>query len=320
MATYLVTGSSGYIGSVLCKRLKELKHTVHAIDLVAPSHKYYDTYVITNYSDEKQLAVNLKYCDGIFNLAAMSLLNPSLKDPLSYYENNVASLYAFLRIINIYNPNVSFIHASSAAVYGESTKTCYADGRTDCNPINPYGFTKWHSEQALNDITNYTGAVPHISFRFFNVVGGYEDVGHNIDRPAILPSLSRAVLNHTDFNRFGNNIRDYVHVLDVCDGLIRGMESIKPDTAMALNLCSGTLTETSDIVDMFKEYVQLDFNVNVVENRVGDPEMLKGDNHMTQDYLTGWSPKHSVWKDIINSHWEFMKYDRKLFVLGTQRN
>ena len=52
MARYIVTGSSGYIGSVLCKRLKELNHKVVAIDLDPPKHKYYDTYITSNYNDE----------------------------------------------------------------------------------------------------------------------------------------------------------------------------------------------------------------------------------------------------------------------------
>jgi UDP-glucose 4-epimerase len=317
MATYIVTGSSGYIGSVLCKRLKELNHTVVAVDLDPPRHKYYDRAIETNYSKEDRLAVEVKYCDGIFHLAASSLLNPSLEDPLSYYENNVASFYRFLRIIHHYNPKVPMVFASSAAVYGESAKTCYASS-SRCNPINPYGFTKLQAEQALNDITKYTGAVPHISFRFFNVAGGYGDVGHPINRPALLTSLSRAVVENRDFTQYGNNIRDYIHVLDVCSGLITGMESIKEDTSESLNLCSGVLTPTSSVVEMFKFFTKNEFNVILGETRAGDPEILKGDNHYTKSYLSvgrspwGWRPEHSNWKDIIESHWEFVKYDRNL--------
>jgi UDP-glucose 4-epimerase len=317
MATYIVTGSSGYIGSVLCKRLKELGHRVRAIDIDPPKHKYYDTYVTANYNDERSIAVDITSCDGIFHLAASSLLNPSLEDPLSYYENNVSSFYKFLRIIHHYNPSVPFVFASSAAVYGESSETCYANV-SPCNPINPYGFTKLQAEQALNDITKYTGAVPHISFRFFNVAGGYGDVGHPIHRPALLTSLSRAVVNNKDFNQFGDNLRDYIHVLDVCSALITGMEAIELDTSTSLNLCSGALTPTSAIIEMFKEYTGTEFNVIQAGPRAGDPEILKGDNHFTKSYLSlgkspwGWRPEHSNWKDIIESHWEFVKYDRQL--------
>jgi len=311
MAKYIVTGSSGYIGSVLCKRLKELGHDVMAVDINPPKHKYYDTYVTTNYNDERQIAVDIKVCDGVFHLAASSLLNPSLEDPLSYYENNVAYFYKFLRIIHHYKPETPIMFASSAAVYGESSDTCYANW-SPCNPINPYGFTKLQAEQALNDITKYTGSVPHISFRFFNVAGGYGDVGHSIDRPALLTSLSRAVINGTDFNQYGNNIRDYIHVLDVCSAMIQGMESVQDNTSISLNLCSGVLTPTSDVVDMFKRYTGTEFNVIETENRAGDPEILKGDNQYTESYLAGWKPVNSNWKNIIESHWEFVKYDRNL--------
>ena len=314
MAAYIVTGASGYIGSVLCKRLKELGHKVVAIDLDPPKHKYYDTYITSNYNDEPSIAVAVKHCNGIFHLAASSLLNPSLENPLLYYENNVASFYKFLRIIHHFNPKVPFVFASSAAVYGESSETCYA-AWSPCNPINPYGFTKLQAEQALNDITKYTGAVPHISFRFFNVAGGYGDVGHPIHRPALLTSLSRAVVNNKDFNQFGNNIRDYIHVLDVCSGLIQGMESITENTSISLNLCSGVLTPTGDAVDLFKKYTGTEFNVIETDNRAGDPEILKGDNHYTQSYLQGWKPINSNWKNIIESHWEFVKYDRRLSTL-----
>ena len=311
MATYIVTGSSGYIGSVLCKRLKELNHKVVAIDLDPPKHKYYDNYITSNYNDEPSIAVAVKHCDGIFHLAASSLLNPSLEDPLSYYENNVASFYKFLRIIHHFNPKVPFVFASSAAVYGESSETCYANS-SKCKPINPYGFTKLQAEQALNDITKYTGSVPHISFRFFNVAGGYGDVGHPINRPALLTSMSRAIVEERDFTQYGNNIRDYIHVLDVCDGLIAGMNGIKPDTSTSLNLCSGVLTPTSKVIEMFKEYTGQTLNVIIGDNRAGDPQILKGDKSCTTAYLKTWTPRHSSWGNIIKSHWEFVKYDRQL--------
>lgn len=316
-STYIVTGAAGYIGSVLCKRLKEIGHKIVAVDLNAPRHNYYDTLITANYADEARLAVHVKYADGIFHLAASSLLNPSLEDPLSYYQNNVSSFYSFLRTITNYNPKIPFVFASSAAVYGESSSICWA-GSTSCNPINPYGFTKLQAEQALDDITKYTGAVPHISFRFFNVAGGYGDVGHDIDRPALLTSLSRAVINKKAFTRYGNNHRDYIHVLDICSAMMVGMESIKSDTRVSLNLCSGELTPTSTVVDLFKFFTKTEFEVIESENRAGDPEILKGDNHYTKSYLSigrspwGWRPENSNWKNIIESHWEFVKYDRNL--------
>lgn len=311
MATYVVTGSSGYIGGVLCKRLKEIGHRVIAIDLDPPKHKYYDNYITSNYNDATTITLSIERCHGIFHLAASSLLNPSLEDPLSYYENNVASLYKLLRIIHDVNPKVPFIFASSAAVYGESSEKCYANSSM-CKPINPYGFTKLQAEQALDDITKYTGAIPHISFRFFNVAGGYGDVGHPIHRPALLTSLSRAVVEEKTFIQYGNNIRDYIHVLDVCNGLIAGMNAIKPDTSTSLNLCSGVLTPTSKVVEMFKKYTSQNFNVIDGGHRAGDPEILKGDNICTKAYLKNWTPENSSWGNMIKSHWEFVKYDRQL--------
>jgi len=311
MARYIVTGASGYIGSVLCKRLKDLNHTVIALDVDPIRHSYYDAFLFQDYKDKFDLALLIKKTDGIFHLAASSLLNPSLDDPLSYYENNVASFYKFLRTINHFRPKMPVVFASSAAVYGESAETCYASSSA-CRPINPYGFTKLQAEQALNDITKYTGKVPHISFRFFNVVGGYGDVGHSIERPAILTSLSRAAINKKEFKRFGNNARDYIHVLDVCSAMIAGMDSITADTSISLNLCSGTLTETKKVVDLFQRFTDKELKIKKAENRAGDPEILKGDVTETLDYLKNWSPVHSTWKDMIESHWEYVKYARKL--------
>jgi UDP-glucose 4-epimerase len=310
MANYIVTGAAGYIGSVLCKRLKELGHEITAIDLETPNHSYYDNIILTNYDVEDALSTPIAQCDGIFHLAASSLLNPSLEDPLSYYENNVGSVLKLLKIIQRYNPVVPIVFASSAAVYGESEELCCAQYST-CSPINPYGFTKIQIEQALDDITKYTGELPHISFRFFNVAGGYGDVGHKITRPALLPSLSRAVINKTPFNIYSDTLRDYIHVLDVCNAMIIGQDLLKTNkiTYTSLNLCSGNLTSCSDVVDMFAEYTHNDFEIIQAGHREGDPLILKGDAEYTMTTLN-WRPMFSNWPDMINSHWEYTQYEQ----------
>ena len=118
--TVLVTGAAGFIGNVLCKKLKEQGKTVVGVDLNPIYHNYCDTKVITSYVDPTLTFTGPDY-EAIYHLGANSLLGPSVKNPLSYYKNNVSGMVNLLKNI-VDKKNGAFIFASSAATYGDLRK------------------------------------------------------------------------------------------------------------------------------------------------------------------------------------------------------
>ena len=279
----IVTGAYGYIGSVLTKILKENGYSVIGIDkkIVFDESriKYCDVFYNESLISKNFLEIISMYdTASIFHLAANSLLGPSAEDPLSYYENNT---FNTLKILNSLSPRNNFIFASTAAVYGITDKPVKeTDG---LNPPNNYGRSKLWCEEMMQSsykILNHKIT----SFRFFNVIGAYDDVGQECGTPHIISQLSKSSLNNNPFYVYGNDyptndgtcVRDYLHVIDVCRALIHSDKIMKEKyepTFDIYNLGTNKGTSVKEIVDYFNK-VAKPVNVEYKERRVGDPPFL----------------------------------------------
>ena len=121
MKTAIVTGAYGYIGSVLCKLLKEDGYYVVGIDndpncqsdwiQGANRVKYCDDFLAADFVSEPAMHVYHEYKDAtIFHLAANSLLGPSAIEPLLYFKNNTAKTLNLIRELTPSNKFLSLIH------------------------------------------------------------------------------------------------------------------------------------------------------------------------------------------------------------------
>jgi UDP-glucose 4-epimerase len=280
----IVTGASGYIGSVLCKLLKENDYIVTGFDLESRElhrTKYCDLFYETDFTSDFALDILKKQSNAtVFHLAANSLLGPSAYDPLSYYNNNTVKT---LTLIKALQPSNKFVFASTAAVYGH----IHGDNlpKYEISPINPpnnYGWSKYFTEKILD--TSYKICnIRATSFRFFNVIGAHDNVGQQKNTPHIINKLCEASRNNKTFSIYGNKwntrdgtcVRDYIHVFDVCNALIHAdkfMED-KINCHYKFNLGTKHGTSVKEIVDIFR-VVGYDVNVEVIEPRLGDPACL----------------------------------------------
>jgi len=281
MKTAIVTGSCGYIGSVLCKMLIENEYqTVIGIDKGEQRHPYMTFYRNDFDSDIKHL---LDYYPEatVFHLAANSLLGPSHNDPLSYFSNNTVKT---LNLIKLLKPTNRLIFASTAAVYAETDEIITENSRLA--PPNNYGLSKLFTEQMLDSYCKI-GGITAISFRFFNVIGAYGDVGQKRGTPHVVNKLCEAAYDNSEFQIYGNDwdtrdgtcIRDYVNVQDICRAMIHaGDQNVIPQTADHLKYNLGTMTGTSvkELVDVFRGLVK-DVGIEYVDRRPGDPAKLIAD-------------------------------------------
>ena len=276
MKKVLVTGHKGYIGSVLCKMLKEQGYYVIGTDNgPGAKSKYVDGDFNLCFSQCTPSDI-----DGIFHLAANSLLGPSAYDPMSYFINNVGNTSKFLANLGQDHKMPRVVYASSAAVYAPNyDKTPIKEDFHKDSPNN-YGLSKWMSEQVIEAYCKvfYT---PITCFRFFNVAGSYKDVGIQDNTPHLISRLIQAQKDKVNFKIYGEHydtpdgtcVRDYVHVVDICRAMIHAYETIDNPGYRAYNLGLGRGTSVLEMVEKYYQVTghrQYDF----VDKRQGDPATL----------------------------------------------
>lgn len=317
----IVTGSYGYIGSVLTKVLHESGYFVVGIDYNPQAEqcwtrnksrtKYCDDFLCDDFVSEKALHILKEYPNAtVFHLAADSLLGPSAYDPLSYYENNTAKT---LKLIQNLKPTHKFIFASTAAVYAETDKLVTENSEID--PPNNYGRSKLWCEQIIDSCYEIL-KLKAVSFRFFNVIGAYDDIGQLPNTPHIINKLcdkaihkdSPFVITGDDYDtRDGTCVRDYLHVVDVCRALIHADKFLddKDPCSLKFNLGTRHGTTVKEIVDLF---VGLCAHVEhrVGGRRIGDPPFLVANpDKFIKTTKFKYQHKSNDLDLMIKSHWEY---------------
>jgi len=305
----IITGHKGYIGSVLKKYLEGFGYQVYGLDLRdVPSN---------DYTGIRRLLTSMpNEIHGIVHLGAHSLLGPSVKDPLSYYDNNVVGSTSMLKALIGSGWKGKFIFASSAAVYGN--RRCKINEYDKKDPINPYGKTKLHFEHILQDAFEAYG-FQSTSFRFFNVCGAdnKNNTGQSADQPHIITSMCRAAvagknftINGQKYETFdGTCVRDYIHVLDVCRAILSELLAGNYG-AEAYNLSTGVGTSNIDLFLTFKEVTGAKIDFNIGPYRPGDPDILIGSNTKFKNrdlkFLAHYSESSYI-DNIIESAWKYYK-------------
>ena len=234
MKTILVTGSSGFIGSNLCKRLLEDKdNKVIGLDNM---NDYYDvslkeyrlnelikhdnfTFIKGNLADKELInKVFEEYKPSIVvNLAAQAGVRYSIDHPDTYIESNIIGFYNILEACR-YNPVEHLVYASSSSVYGGNKKIPFStDDKVD-NPVSLYAATK-KSNELLAHAYSKLYNIPSTGLRFFTVYGpaGRPDMAYFGFTNKLINGETIKIFN------YGNCKRDFTYVDDIVEGIIRVM-------------------------------------------------------------------------------------------------
>ena len=307
MQWILVTGSKGYIGSHICKQLYNEGYGVVGVDRDNSSldyNKYIAYQPCIDYDDFQLIDIIKKYrIETVIHTAATSLVGPSVKDPDTYYKNNVDSLRQFLTICR--NSGIRrIVYSSSAATYGDGYETFSEDIVN--NPISPYGRTKMIGEWMLEDYCNAYN-MSAVALRYFNVCGADAkgEFGQTTKPSHIISvAMTRALkgesitLNGNTFDTVdGTCERDYIHVTDVAQANVCAMNA-DVDNFIAVNIGSGLGYSNLDIIKAVNEYTDLTLDYDFGPARPGDPARLVCDNLKAIQALN-WKPEHSDLKNII---------------------
>lgn len=314
----IVTGGGGYIGSVAVERLIQVGHDVTVIDNFVRGHRSaVDPAAMVVHadmqdSDAVSRAVRDANADAIMHFAALTLVPESVREPGSYYETNTVGGLHLLEAAR--TSGVSrFVFSSTASVYGEPDSLPVVEDAIK-HPINPYGQSKWLTEQMLETYADRYG-INHAIFRYFNVAGATEQRGedHNPETH-LIPVALRALLSAgerftvfgTDYDTVdGTAVRDYVHVVDLVDAHIAALGHL--DTPLgAMNLGTANGFSVQQIVDSVELVTGQSLPLEFGPRRDGDPAALIADSNRARELL-GWSPKLSTLNLMIGSAWEWYR-------------
>jgi len=314
----LVTGGAGYIGSVTSELLEKKGYKVIVIDdlregkreAISDKSAFYKS----NFGDINTLENIFKnfHIDFVFHFAASANVPDSVIDPLKYYENNVVNTISLLKAMIKFNVK-KIIFSSTAAVYGEPVYSPI-DEKHQLKPINPYGNSKLMIENILCDFARAYD-LNFIAFRYFCAAGATEDHGESRDYEThLIPVVLDQVLKKRDYvTVFGNDfkttdgtgVRDFIHVEDIAQAHILGMEKFNGLSSRFFNLGNGKGFSVLEIIQAAEKYLNVKIKYKIGEKRQGDPAVLIASYQKAYQQL-GWEPSKTL-EDIIKSAYNWRK-------------
>ena len=260
MKKILITGSSGYIGSHLCKMLTG-KYEIHGLDVndpVVPVDKFYKVDINRLFTIPDQTDPY----DAVIHLAALTRVGESEQIPIMYYITN---LNGTMNVINKI-PSNNFIFASTgAAALCESA----------------YGISKRAAEDCVVEFCTNHKPQNYTIFRFYNVIGSSYGI-----KPTNPDGLMYNLMRSKDTGKFtiygndyntsdGTCVRDYVHVMEICNALAEAIE--RPANGKE-NLGHGVGKSVKEMVEQFQQINNCTVDVTYGPRRKGDAAVSVLDN------------------------------------------
>jgi len=272
----LVTGGCGFVGSNLVDKLIELGWDVVVIDdLSSGNPRWRNDKTRYIFADLSLVLETTKFSkiDVIFHLAAEARIQPSYENPLRWQQSNILGTAAVCEYAK--NNKCKVVLAGSSSCYGGKF-------------MNPYTFSKKISEEVCQMYSKVFNTST-VTARFFNVYGPRNPlIGEFTPIIAKFEQLRKAGKPLTVIGD-GEQRRDFTHVFDICDGLIKLSE--QEWSGEIFNLGTGTNYSINELVEMFgceKEHLPA---------RPGESRETKADiSAMTE--ATGWKPQYSLKKYI----------------------
>lgn len=321
MAKVLVVGGAGYIGSHMVKRLRQAGEEVIVLDNISTGHRdaIGDTPLIEGAAGDRKVLRELFgafQIDVVMHFASFIEVSESVRSPAKYYRNNLASTLELLHAMTAVGVN-RFVFSSSAAVYGDVAPEPITEEHR-CDPVNPYGRTKWMVEQVLHDYGVAYG-LKAMSLRYFNASGADPDgeLGerHDPETHLIPLVLQAASGRREDIHVYGRDyptpdgtcVRDYVHVTDLCEAHLLAMRNLlEGGESRTYNLGNGNGFSVSEVIAAARRVTEADITVVDDERRPGDPPVLVADSSKIRREL-GWKPKYAELDTIISHAWAWEK-------------
>jgi len=324
----LVTGGAGYVGAHACKALAKRGYRPIAYDNLVYGHEAavkWGPLEIGDIADRARLdAVIAQYRpQALMHFAAFTYVGESVADPGKYYRNNVAGTLSLLEALRDHGIG-KMVFSSTAAVYGTPDMVPIGEAAAKA-PINPYGLSKWTSEQMIADFGAAHGLRSAV-LRYFNAAGADPDgeLGECHDPEShLIPLAMQAVTGDgPPLTLFGDDyptpdgtcIRDYIHVADLANAHVQALEQLDHrDGAEVFNLGAGHGVSVREVLDAVGRAAGKPVPHSIGPRRAGDPAELVSDPGKANREL-GWKPAMSDLDTIVDTAWAW--HNRKDKVHG----
>ena len=315
----LVVGGAGYIGSHACLALAEAGHEPIVYDNLEEGHDWavqWGPLIKGDLADGETLrsAISDRQIDAVIHFAAYAYVGESVTNPRKYFANNVGNT------LNLLNAMLDtgvrdIIFSSSCATFGVPDRVPIDESQPQA-PINPYGETKLMVEKILR----WYGEAYDLNWmalRYFNAAGADPEgrIGESHDPEThLIPLIIDAALGKrgpvkifgTDYpTPDGTNIRDYIHVLDLADAHIKGLEKLKAGaSSQALNLGIGRGYSVREVIESVARVSGREVPFEEGPRRPGDPPELVADPSRAISTLD-WEPRYTDFDEIVRTAWNW---------------
>jgi len=251
---------------------------------------------------------------AVIHFAALSQVGESMADPGAYWRNNVGGSLNLIEAA-VAADCMNFVFSSTCATYGEQDGVTLTE---DCAqaPINAYGASKRAVEDILQNFGQSHG-LRHVIFRYFNVAGADPEgeVGEfHQPETHLVPLMLDAIDGKRDaLTVFGSDydtpdgtcIRDYVHVMDLVDAHVQGLNWLLDGKDSAVfNLGTGKGFSVREVIDHSRAVTNRDVPIIEGARRAGDCTKLVSGSDKAMAEL-GWEPKRSTLEAMITDAWRW---------------
>lgn len=319
MANVLVTGGAGYIGSHACKALAAAGHTPVTFDNLVTGWQEavkFGPFVKGDLMNRAE--VDAAFADyepvAVMHFAALSQVGESMKEPGLYWRNNV------LGSLNLIEAAAgagcrNFVFSSTCATYGDQDNVVLDEASAQL-PINAYGASKRAIEDILRDFEKAHG-LNHVIFRYFNVAGADPEgeVGEfHQPETHLVPLMLDAIEGKRDaLTIFGTDydtpdgtcIRDYVHVCDLVDAHVLGLDwLLQGRGSRVFNLGTGSGFSVKEVLAHSRSVTNREVPHVIGPRRPGDcTKLVSGSTRAEQEL--GWRPRRSTLEQMITDAWRW---------------
>ena len=327
----LVTGGAGYIGSHTCIELLQSGYQVVVIDNLTNSNpKSLDrvkeitgkelVFIEGDVRDEALL--NKIFADYdiscVIHFAGLKAVGESVAKPWEYYDNNLNSTLVLTKVMKEAGMR-NLIFSSSATVYTADNEMPLKETSRTGNCTNPYGWTKYMTEQILSGIAQAETEWSIVLLRYFNPIGAHESGRIGEDPRGIpnnlMPYITQVAVGRRDhLSIFGNDydtpdgtgVRDYIHVVDLAKGHVAAVKyALANKGCEVFNLGTGTGYSVLDMVHSFIDVNRVPVPYEITDRRPGDIGTCYADPAKSAEKL-GWKAEKDL-NDMCRDSWNWQK-------------
>ena len=291
MASYLVTGGAGFIGSHQAEELVRRGHTVRVADNLATGHRHNLAHLPKveflegDVADMAFAARAVAGMDYVLHQAAIPSVPKSVKDPATSNRANIDGTLNILLAAR--DAGVKrLVFAGSSSEYGDS-ETLPKREDMPSNPLSPYALQKVAGTEYCRMFTRLYG-FETVVIRYFNVFGPRQDPGSPYS--GVISLFATALIEGRQPVIYGDGeqTRDFTYVSNVVDGVLRACEAPKA-AGEAINVACGTRISLNELLRVMNTVVGTDLRAIYKETRAGDVKDSQADITKAKTLL-GYTP------------------------------